>query len=1031
MGELSIYVQCDGWETTPIVVDCMATIQDVLDKLKRMEKELKFHQLYYMGEGPLGAADILADLGISSESTLNYKLYVSWKPTEWEMREAIKNYNEMEVYHPGGDRDIKYWDTSSVTNMGNMFFGAMNFNADISGWDTSNVTDMSKMFWGAINFNADIGGWDTSSVTNMSGMFTRASSFNQDIGGWDTSSVTDMRMFWYASSFKRDISDWDTPNVTDRGDKFCITTALTRDTNDVEKKLNMKTECNMMQENIMPMRRKRLGLIDLGEDSDESSNPSSPSSSSSSSSSSEEYAFGLNDWMRGATKHANNQVLRRKVPTQEGISKREQKRINLRTRIDHQSDSCQYESIDPIKTKVRRVVNDEGWGKVVLVDKKMRIQMNPERTGISPALTKTITKKIPGDRQIATEEEETVAGDNVKAKIYPIYVRKNMDTQYTTQLRDTRREYYIEYQRIYKELSEVHTKLRNMYKVHSEYYINRCRVRACTRDCGKSVEYHFSEDHEMCYTLISEGKCMRHGCNRRHSVYHPETGKLLIKFCPYEVTMPRGCDSHVYGDKGNRKGECGYFHARAYLPCGRGPKCTCNHCKSKLNPGRISFFPNAERPKWSYTTYGLKGYKRSISANPCIIARNEIVYVKAVGDNEINVGEISRNMKKMVRYVFNKSPVDKLQKYTALLNELYDMSRMEMDNLRENYISKLSSTERNRYKFKVKHIHDYYERKVAIQEEFIHQLSPEILGEYKIAVDKLRDDDWRRQGALEKKYLIKLSTNNPHIQKELPAYRFEIWKYISDKRVENLRLLRNDHEFPIHVQCNTSLKLPRKRLISLYDKYKHICECRTNNQLCLFSTTTHINVNDDPDEIVIEICGRCMTYCKKQEERADKPVLDRRGKLVRNLNWSKSDTKMTHQKNKRYEGWKETPGVESTYGVVTRVQGNRNVIVNIFSKDGESRGGEVECYNRGSKVKPPTVGQFVRLEEGIIMRSYTPKERDVIMDEKKIEYPREYNDGDIIFIDDDSPNVDTTDIDNDNDNHVPYLVFEDDVSGDE
>ena len=72
MGELLIYVQCDGRETTPIVVDRMATIQDVLDALKRMEKELKFHELYYTDEGPLGATDILADSGIRPESILDY-----------------------------------------------------------------------------------------------------------------------------------------------------------------------------------------------------------------------------------------------------------------------------------------------------------------------------------------------------------------------------------------------------------------------------------------------------------------------------------------------------------------------------------------------------------------------------------------------------------------------------------------------------------------------------------------------------------------------------------------------------------------------------------------------------------------------------------------------------------------------------------------------------------------------------------------------------------------------------------------------
>ena len=34
----------------------------------------------------------------------------------------------------------------------------------ISLWNTSNVTDMTHMFWGAKEFNEDIGKWDTSCV---------------------------------------------------------------------------------------------------------------------------------------------------------------------------------------------------------------------------------------------------------------------------------------------------------------------------------------------------------------------------------------------------------------------------------------------------------------------------------------------------------------------------------------------------------------------------------------------------------------------------------------------------------------------------------------------------------------------------------------------------------------------------------------------------------------------------------------------------------------------------------------------------
>ncbi|OLP82818.1 hypothetical protein AK812_SmicGene36498 [Symbiodinium microadriaticum] len=49
-------------------------------------------------------------------------------------------------------------------------------------WDTSAVTDMSCMFYGAWTFDQPIGSWNTSAVTNMSFMFRSASAFDQPIG---------------------------------------------------------------------------------------------------------------------------------------------------------------------------------------------------------------------------------------------------------------------------------------------------------------------------------------------------------------------------------------------------------------------------------------------------------------------------------------------------------------------------------------------------------------------------------------------------------------------------------------------------------------------------------------------------------------------------------------------------------------------------------------------------------------------------------------------------------------------------------
>jgi surface protein len=109
----------------------------------------------------------------------------------------------------GGGSGNWNWDTSNVTNMDLMFYGATSFNGDIGSWDTSGVLNMHSMFFGATSFNQDIGNWDVSSVTDMDRLFSGATNFDGDISTWNVSNVESVDyMFGYAISFNSDISSY-------------------------------------------------------------------------------------------------------------------------------------------------------------------------------------------------------------------------------------------------------------------------------------------------------------------------------------------------------------------------------------------------------------------------------------------------------------------------------------------------------------------------------------------------------------------------------------------------------------------------------------------------------------------------------------------------------------------------------------------------------------------------------------------------------------------------------------------------------
>mmetsp|Transcript_10851 Transcript_10851/g.17380 ORF Transcript_10851/g.17380 Transcript_10851/m.17380 type:complete len:416 (+) Transcript_10851:376-1623(+) len=111
--------------------------------------------------------------------------------------------------------DIKFWGTSWVNDMEDLFATKTNFNEDISRWDVRNVTSMENTFSRCTKFNADLSGWNVSSVKNMEGTFLECKNFNADLSRWDVSSVENMSyMFSHCTNFTSDLSRWDVSSVT-------------------------------------------------------------------------------------------------------------------------------------------------------------------------------------------------------------------------------------------------------------------------------------------------------------------------------------------------------------------------------------------------------------------------------------------------------------------------------------------------------------------------------------------------------------------------------------------------------------------------------------------------------------------------------------------------------------------------------------------------------------------------------------------------------------------------------------------------
>lgn len=137
-------------------------------------------------------------------------------PLNWNTH-LVTNMNNMLRLALKFNQNISFWDTSSVTDFGALFYSAGVFNNGCAvddpscslDWGTNSATTMYQMFSGAVEFDQNLSMFDTSNVANMTGMFHSAEKFNHDVSMWDVGAVTSIdSMFRSAGVFNRDLSAW-------------------------------------------------------------------------------------------------------------------------------------------------------------------------------------------------------------------------------------------------------------------------------------------------------------------------------------------------------------------------------------------------------------------------------------------------------------------------------------------------------------------------------------------------------------------------------------------------------------------------------------------------------------------------------------------------------------------------------------------------------------------------------------------------------------------------------------------------------
>jgi surface protein len=102
--------------------------------------------------------------------------------------------------------DLSGWNTSSVTSMASTFRDCSSLTTlNATGLNTSNVISMNKMFFecSALTTISGLSSWDTSSITDMGDMFRSCTVIDVDVSTFDITSLTTASFMFFGSAFSQ------------------------------------------------------------------------------------------------------------------------------------------------------------------------------------------------------------------------------------------------------------------------------------------------------------------------------------------------------------------------------------------------------------------------------------------------------------------------------------------------------------------------------------------------------------------------------------------------------------------------------------------------------------------------------------------------------------------------------------------------------------------------------------------------------------------------------------------------------------